>query len=224
MLQMVAIPVAGSDSRPKPFIFGDSSSSTLNGKNTSDLESDIWVEHLAMNREMPNDEEHTLWSSPSANLSSKLDTNVLGAFEFPWNTSHDVNGNGTTNTTSNHTQTTGVRYVRVRSDHQSTRECVIFRDDLMNNARARFPESHIVLQSEMSRVRNGHAPAYRTELPLWWKCPKVIYLPINVDSALKIRDTSNLCLNQVVAVNGGGDGSSGTICDVEHGRVVWGER
>jgi hypothetical protein len=125
-----------------------------------------------MNRETPNDEKHTLWSSPSANLSSKLDTDDLGAFEFPWNTSHDGNGNGTTNTTSNHTQTTGVRCVRVRSDHRSTGECVVFEDDLMNNARARFPESHIVLQSEMDRVRNGHAPVCGTELPSRWKCPK----------------------------------------------------
>ena len=53
---------------------------------------------------------------------------------------------------------------------------------------------------------------------------KVVYLPIDVDSALKIGDTSNLSLNQVVAVDGGGDGSSGIVCNIEHGCIVWGER
>ena len=35
---------------------------------------------------------------------------------------------------------------------------------------------------------------------------KVVNLPVNVDGSLKVRDTANLSLNQVVTVNGGGDG------------------
>ena len=89
--------------------------------------------------------ERTLGSSPSTNLSGQLDTDDFGALEFPWNTSHDVNSISTTNTTSDHSQPAGVWCVRVRSDHQSTWECIVLENNLMNDARAGFPESHIVL-------------------------------------------------------------------------------
>ena len=43
---------------------------------------------------------------------------------------------------------------------------------------------------------------------------KVVNLPIDVDGAFKIGDTANLSLNQVVAVDGGGDG--GTVHSSRH--------
>ena len=89
--------------------------------------------------------ERTLGSGPSPNLSSKLYSDDLWALELPWNASHNVNGIGTTNATSNHAQTAGIGRVGVRSDHQSTGERVVLENDLMNDTRTGFPESHIVL-------------------------------------------------------------------------------
>ena len=89
--------------------------------------------------------ERTLGSCPSANLSSEFDTDDLWALELPRNTSHDINRICTTNTASNHAQTTSIWGVGVRSNHQSTRECVVLEDDLVNDAGTGFPEAHIVL-------------------------------------------------------------------------------
>lgn len=113
----------------------------------------------------------TLWSSPSTNLSGKFNTDDLGTLELPWNTSHDIDGVGTTDTTSNHTQTTGVRRVRVRSDHQSTGECVVLEDNLMNDARAGFPESHIVLDARPCQER-ARANAYMVGVTFAVEVPK----------------------------------------------------
>src|SRR5882757_10119239 len=98
-----------------------------------------------MGRRNPHNEGITLGSSPSTNLSSKFDTDDLRAFEFPWNTGHNINRIGTANTASDHTQTTSVGRVRVRSDHQTAGECIVLENNLMDDTRAGFPESHIVL-------------------------------------------------------------------------------
>ena len=119
--------------------------------------------------------KRTLWSSPSANLPGKLDTDDLGAFKLPRNTSHDVNGVGTTNTTSNHTQTTSVWRMGVRSDHQSAGERIILEDDLMDDTRTGFPESHIILQVEMDRVRNGRVPVCERRVTFAVEVPKKSY-------------------------------------------------
>jgi len=36
--------------------------------------------------------------------------------------------------------------VRISADHESTGESIIFKDDLMNNARTGFPESEAILK------------------------------------------------------------------------------
>jgi len=116
----------------------------------------------------------TLRSCPSTNLSCKLDTDDLGALELPWDISHNINGISTTNTTSNHAQTTGIGRVRVRPDHQSTGECVILEDDLMNDTRAGFPESHIVLQVETDGglCQNNHVPTHDNGVTFAVEVPK----------------------------------------------------
>jgi hypothetical protein len=90
-------------------------------------------------------EERTFGSSPSTDLSSQFDTDDLGTFELPWNISHDINSISTTNTTSDHSQATSVWSVRIRTDHKTTRERIVLENYLMNNTRAGFPESHVVL-------------------------------------------------------------------------------
>ena len=77
----------------------------------------------------------------------------------------------------------------------------------MDDARTRFPESHIILDGKpcQERLRVG---AHATESYLRGRrAQKVVNLSVNVDGTLKIGDTANLSLNQVVAVNSCWDSS-----------------
>ena len=56
------------------------------------------------------------------------------------------------------------------------------------------------------RIRNGYAHAVKSYLRSR-SAQKVINLSVGINGALKIGDTANLGLNQVVAVNGSRDGS-----------------
>jgi len=78
--------------------------------------------------------------------------------------------------------------VRVSTNHKTTGERVVLEDDLVNDTRAGLPETEAVLGG-----RGGE---------------EVVHLLVDVDGALEILDTTDLGLNQVVAVNGGGDGGS----------------
>ena len=88
----------------------------------------------------------TLGSCPAANLACEVDANDLGALELPWNVGHDVDSVGTTNTTCNHAETTSVGGVRVGTNHKSTGEGIVLQDDLVNDTRARPPETETVLK------------------------------------------------------------------------------
>ncbi|KAF9522135.1 hypothetical protein CPB83DRAFT_919559, partial [Crepidotus variabilis] len=86
---MVAIPVALSEST-RSKVPNDSTSPTLDGDNTSDLENDI------------------LRCRPSTNLSGELNTNDLKPFEFPHNDGCNINSISASNTISNHAETSGI--------------------------------------------------------------------------------------------------------------------
>lgn len=131
-------------------------------------------------------ENDVLGGSPTTDFSDEIDTNDLGALELPRKTSHDVNGVSTSDTAGNHTETTGVGCVGISADHETTGEGIVFEDDLMDDTRARFPEAEAVFSGGGSQ--------------------KVVNLLVDVDSALKILDATDLCLDQVVAVDGCGDG------------------
>ena len=73
--------------------------------------------------------------------------------------------------------------MRVGTDHKTTREGVVFKNDLVNDARPWSPESETVFGSG--------------------RCQKVVNLPVDIFCTLEILDTSNLGLDKVVAVNGG---------------------
>lgn len=75
----------------------------------------------------------TLGSCPAAYLSCQVDADNLGTLQFPWNASHDVNGVSSTNTTSNHAQSTSVWCMGVRANHETTGEGVVFEDDLVDD-------------------------------------------------------------------------------------------
>ena len=149
-------------------VLDDGTCSTLDGKNAGDLENDV------------------LGGCPTTNLSNEVDTNDFGALELPRKTSHDVNGISTADTTSNHPKATGVGRVRVGANHETTGEGVVFEDDLVDDARAGFPETETVFGGGGSQ--------------------KIVDLLVDVDSTLEILDATDLGLDQVVAVDGGGDG------------------
>jgi hypothetical protein len=73
----------------------------------------------------------TLWCGPSRHLSIKVDTNDLGRLELPRDIGHNIDGIRTSNTTSNHTETTSVRSVRIGTDHHQSWSCVVLKDDLV---------------------------------------------------------------------------------------------
>jgi hypothetical protein len=95
---------------------------------------------------------HTFRGGPTANLACEVHADDLGALKFPRNTGHDIDSIRTTNTTRDHSQTTSIGRMRVGADHETTREGVVFKDNLMDDTRARFPESKTVLRNAVSQT------------------------------------------------------------------------
>jgi hypothetical protein len=73
----------------------------------------------------------------------------------------------------------------VGTNHHTTREGVVLEDNLMDDTRARLPETKAILGGSGGQ--------------------EVVDLPVDINGARKILDTANLGLNQVVTVDGGGD-------------------
>jgi hypothetical protein len=167
-------------------VLDDGTGSTLDSKDTGDLEDDV------------------LGGSPSAHLSVEVDTNDLGGLQLPRNTGHDVDSVGSSDTTGDHTETSSVRSVRVGSDHHETRESVVLEDDLVDDTGSRLPETNTVLGTGSGK--------------------EVVDLLVDVDSSGKILDTSNLGLDQVITVDGSGDGGLGKTSghELEDGHLSGG--
>lgn len=127
-------------------VFNNGTSSALDGKDAGDLQNDIY-ETLTFGKGKEFRNARTLGRSPASNFSGKVYTDNLGALKLPRNICHDVDSISTTNTTSDHTQTTRVRGVRVGTDHKSTREGIVFQNDLVDDTRARLPETETILGS-----------------------------------------------------------------------------
>ncbi|EEQ36878.1 aconitate hydratase, mitochondrial precursor [Clavispora lusitaniae ATCC 42720] len=108
-------------------VLDNSTSTTLDGGDTSQLQDDI------------------LWRSPARHSTGQLDTDNLWSLQFPWQVGHNVDGISTTNTNSQLTQTTSVWSVRVSTNQQSTWESVVFQDDSVNNTGTWLPETQVVL-------------------------------------------------------------------------------
>lgn len=131
-------------------------------------------------------ENDVLGGSPTTDFPDEIDTNDLWALELPRKTRHDVNGISASDTAGNHTEATGVGGVRVSADHETTGESIVFEDDLVDDTGARFPEAEAVFGGSGGQ--------------------KVVDFLVDVDSALEILDTTDLSFDQVVAVDGCGDG------------------
>lgn len=134
-------------------------------------------------------EVRTLGRSPARHLASQLNTNDLGGLQLPGQASHDVNGIGTTDTDGAHAETTGVGGVRVGTDKQTTGESVVLEDDLVDDTRAGLPETNVVLGAGRGK--------------------EVVDLLVDANGTGQILGATNLGLNQMVTVDGGGVGNRG---------------
>ena len=72
-----------------------------------------------------------------------------------------------------------VKYIAITMFH--TRECVVLKDNLMNDSTARLPEPHTILGSR--------------------GCQEVVHLLVDILGPGKVLLSFNLCLDQVVTVN-----------------------
>lgn len=147
-------------------VLDDGTGTTLDGEETGDLKDDI------------------LGGGPAGHLTSEADTNDVRGLQLPRETSHNIDGIGTTDTNSGGSETTSVGGVRVSTDDQTTGESVVLKHDLVNDTGTGLPETDVVLGG-----RGGK---------------EVVDLLVDVVGTSKILLTSNLGLNQVVTVDGGG--------------------
>lgn len=126
----------------------------------------------------------TLWRGPAIQFAGQLDTDDLGGLELPGQVGHNIDGVGTTNANSAHAETTSVGGVRISADEETTGEGVVLEQDLVDDTRAGLPETDVVLGA-----CGGE---------------EVVDLLVDADGAIQILLTTDLGLDQVVAVDGGG--------------------
>ena len=126
-------------------VLDDSAGTTLDGQDSGDLEDDVCGLFVCLHSRIGGDEP-TLGCRPAANLTGKVDLDDLGALQLPRNAGHNVYSVGTTDTASDHTKTASVGGMRVCTDHKTTGECVIFKDNLVNDAGAWPPEAKAILE------------------------------------------------------------------------------
>lgn len=110
-------------------VLNNGTGTTLDGKDTSELEDNI------------------LGGGPARELTSELDTDNLGGLELPGEVSHDIDGISTTDTNGELTKTTSVGGVGVGTNQESTGESVVLKNDLVDNSGTGAPETNVVLGS-----------------------------------------------------------------------------
>lgn len=142
-----------------------------------------------------------LGGRPSGELTGQLDTDNLGGLELPGETGHDVDDISTSDTDGEHTETSSVGGMGVGTDEKSTGEGVVLENDLMDNTRSGLPETNVVLGGGGAK--------------------EVVDLLVDVDGSSKIGLATNLGLNQMITVDGGGglDGGDTGRHELEDGHL-----
>ncbi len=196
MLQMVPIPVALMDSTPgpkystmapvppftvnKPATFYTERGEKKGGVNRNCLLKPIMNHYL---------EDDILGSRPASNLARQLHSNVLGRLELPRQACHDVHSVGSSDSNCDHAEASSVDSVRVSSNHESSGKGVVFNDNLVNDSRSGSPKADAVLLASSAE--------------------KLIDLLVGLVGAGEVFLCSVFCHDEMVAVNGGGNGSGG---------------
>ena len=127
-------------------------------------------------------QDHILRRSPAAQASGQFDTDQFRHLQFPFHSGHYVDSIGTSNSDSHHSEATGIRRVRVGTDHHSTGESIVFQYHLVDNSGSRFPKTD-------------------TEL-IGYGFEEIIYFAVSFGSRFNIRFRSDIRLDQVIAVDG----------------------
>lgn len=152
-------------------VLDNGASTALDGEDVSDLEDDV------------------LGRSPAGELSCEFNTNNLGALEFPWDASHDIDGISATDTDAAAAETTAVGSVGIGTDEHDAGEGVVLKNDLVNDAGASFPEADAVFFT-------GRAE-------------EVVDFAVESVGDLEISDGAVLGGDQVIGVDGGRNSNSG---------------
>src|SRR5574344_1711052 len=89
-------------------------------------------------------EAHVFWRCPAAQGAGQTHSDNLRHLELPLHASHHVDCIRPAYTDGNHSKSSGIRRMRICSDHHAAREGIIFKNNLVNNARAWLPEANSV--------------------------------------------------------------------------------
>ena len=145
-------------------IFEDGVGSALYGKDAKDFEN------------------HIFRSSPAREFACEMHTDEARHLEFPRLTGQHVYSISTTYTYSHHTETAGIRSMRIGTHHHTSRECIIFEHYLMDDSGTRSPETDMVF------LRN--------------RLQEVVNLLISLASLRKILRSTHIGTNQVITMYG----------------------
>ena len=107
-------------------VFDDGTCSSFHGKNPGDFQ------------------DHVLRARPARDRTSEFDADYLWPANIERKSRHHIHRVCAANADCHHTQSTRVRGVAVSSDHHSARECIVFEDNLVNDAATRSPKSDSV--------------------------------------------------------------------------------
>ncbi len=88
---------------------------------------------------------HVFGSCPSGESAGQPDSNKLGVEHLPREASHDLSAVCPPHPDGQHPEPAAVGGVRVRTDHEPARKCVVLEHDLVNDARAGLPEADLIL-------------------------------------------------------------------------------
>ena len=146
-------------------VFENGIGTTLYGKNTENFEN------------------HILRSSPTRKFTSKMNTDETRHLEFPRLTGKNIYRISTTNTNSHHSESTGIRRVRISTHHHTTREGIVFEYHLMDDTSTRTPKTDMVF------LRN--------------RFQEVINLLVGLASLRKVLCNTHIRTNQVITMNRG---------------------
>ena len=146
-------------------------------------------------------EDDVLGAGPTAHLAGQLDADQFGEFQLPGHAGHDVHGVGTAHTDGDHSQTTRIHGMAIRSDHHAAWEGVVLEHHLVDDAGAGLPEPDAIL------VGDG--------------LEEIVDLVVAVDGLLEVRVRADLGLDQVVAMHRGRHGRLGfsSLHELQQGHL-----
>ena len=143
-------------------------------------------------------EDDVLGRGPPAHLAGEPDADVAGVQELPGQAGHDLDGICAADADGAGAEAAGVGCVGVGADDHRAGEGVVLEDDLVDYAGARAPESR-------AELRGGGAE-------------EGVDLVVLLDGLDEVDAALDAGLDEVVAVDGGGDGGgvAAGLHEVEH--------